>query len=64
MAIEVVLYTLGAFCLFKGLLVAMFAKPILKWAAKYIRDVKKVQVLALVELIVGAVLLLVGYFLK
>lgn len=63
MVIQVVIYTLGTFAFLKGLIILIFNKPVLKLAKKWIKDHKKIKQIALLELVLGIILLLMGYLL-
>jgi len=61
MVLEIVLYTLGIYMIVKSILVLIFKKPIISWAAKLLENRKSINKLAILEIILGIILIALGY---
>lgn len=61
MVLEVILYTLGIYIIVKSVLVLIFKKPIISWAIKLLKNRKSINRLALLEIILGIILIALGY---
>ncbi len=59
---QTVLYTLGIYFIVKSLLVLVFKKPLMGWAAKVAKKKKSVNLLVFLEVVLGIILLSLGYF--
>ena len=64
MVTEMVLYTLGIYFISKCLVVLIFKKPIMKGAAKLLRKKKSINKFILLEILLGIVLLGLGYLIS
>lgn len=62
MVVEIVLYTLGTYMIVKSLVVLILKKPIKSWAAKLLKNKKAVNSLAILEIVLGLILIALGYF--
>jgi hypothetical protein len=62
MVLEIIFYTLGIYMITKSLVVIIFKKPILGWASKLLKKKQSVNGLALLEIILGIILIALGYF--
>lgn len=58
---EIVLYTLGIYFIAKCFLVFILKKPLMNWASKLLKRKKSINGLILLEIILGIILILVGY---
>ena len=61
MVLETVLYTLGIYMIAKSLIVLIFKKPIMSWAARLLKSNKSINRLAILEIILGIILFIAGY---
>ncbi|MDO8623364.1 MAG: hypothetical protein Q7R52_03890 [archaeon] len=64
MVLEIILYTLGIYMIVKSILVLIFKKPIIGWAAKLLKNKKSINKLAILEIILGIILVIAGYLIK
>ncbi|MCX6749783.1 MAG: hypothetical protein NTW17_03520 [Candidatus Pacearchaeota archaeon] len=62
MVVEIILYTLGICMIAKSFLVLILKKPILGWVAKLLKKKQSVNSLAILEIILGIILIALGYF--
>jgi len=60
MVLEIVLYTLGIYMIAKSILVLIFKKPIISWATKLLKNRKSIYELAILEIILGIILIVLG----
>jgi len=61
MVLEIVLYTLGIYLIIKSVLVLILKKPIISWATKLLKNRKSIYKLAILEIILGIILIILGY---
>lgn len=61
MVLEIILYTLGVYMIAKSLLVLAFKKPILSLAARLLKNKESVNKLAILEIVLGIILIGLGY---
>ena len=61
MVLEIVLYTLGIYMIIKSILVLIFKEPIISWAARLLKNRKSINRLAILEIILGIILVALGY---
>jgi hypothetical protein len=64
MVLEIILYTLGIYFISKSLVVLIFKKPLMNWAAKLLKNKKSINTLIILEIILGIALITFGFFLK
>ena len=62
MALEIVLYTLGIYMISKSILVLIFKKLIMSWATRLLKNKKLINKIAILEIILGIILIILGYF--
>ena len=62
MVLEIVLYTLGIYMISKSILVLIFKKPIISWATRLLKNKKLINKIAILEIILGIILIILGYF--
>jgi len=62
MALEIVLYTLGIYMISKSILVLIFKKLIMSWATRLLKNKKLINKIAILEIILGIILIALGYF--
>jgi hypothetical protein len=61
MVLEIVLYTLGIYMIAKSLLVLIFKKPVISLATRLLKNKKSINRMAILEVILGIILLALGY---
>ena len=61
MVLEIILYTLGIYMIAKSILVLIFKKPIISFAAGLLKNKKSINRLAILEIILGIILIALGY---
>jgi len=61
MVLEIILYTLGIYFISKSLVVLIFKKPLLNWAAKLLKNKKSINWLISLEIILGTILVALGF---
>lgn len=61
MVLEIVLYTLGIYMIAKSLLVLIFKKPLISLVARLLKNRRSVNKLAILEIILGLILITSGY---
>ncbi|MEK6827656.1 MAG: hypothetical protein AABX99_04195 [Nanoarchaeota archaeon] len=61
MVLEIVLYALGIYFISKSLVVLIFKKPLLSWAAKLLKNKKSINWLIVLEIILGIILVALGF---
>ncbi|VVB83022.1 Uncharacterised protein [uncultured archaeon] len=64
MVFEIILYTLGIYFISKSLVVLIFKKPLLSWAAKLLKNKKSINWLIVLEIILGIILIISGLLLS
>ncbi len=62
MVLEIVLYTLGIYMISKSILVLIFKKPVISWATRLLKNKKLINKIAILEIILGIILIVLGYF--
>ena len=62
MVFEIVLYTLGVYMIVKSTVVLILKKPIKSWAARLLKKKQSINSLAVFEIILGLILIALGYF--
>jgi hypothetical protein len=64
MMLEIIFYTLGIYFISKNLVVLIFKKPLMNWAAKLLKNKKSINWLIILEIILGISLIAFGFFLR
>ena len=62
MVLEIVLYTLGIYMISKSILVLIFKKSVISWATRLLKNKKLINKIAILEIILGIILIVLGYF--
>jgi len=64
MVLKTIFYALGIYVLIKALIVLIFQKSIIPWALKLAKNQRSVRKLIILEIILGLILLAIGYLVR
>jgi len=64
MVLKTIFYTFGIYILIKALIVLIFQKSIILWALKLAKNQRSVRKLIILEIILGLILLIIGYLVR
>jgi len=64
MVLKTIFYILGIYVLIKALIVLIFQKSIIPWALKLAKNKQSVRKLIILEIILGLILLVIGYLVR